>query len=191
MKLAYITDKNFSNRDFTTEPPEKGEYENCEFNGCNFSEADLSAFIFSDCVFNGCNLSLVKLEKTAFRDCKFSECKMLGVNFESCNPFGLSFVFENCNLGNASFFGLKIKGTRFKNSNLEEVDFTGCDLSAAVFGNCSLKGAIFDNTNLEKADFRTASHYSINPENNKIKKAKFAMPWVLGLLNKYNIEIEN
>ena len=56
----------------------------------------------------------------------------------------------------------------------------------SAYRNYSLAGA-----NLEKADFRTAAHYSINPENNKIKKAKFAMPWVLGLLDKYNIEIEN
>lgn len=191
MKLVYFEDKTIGEKDFTGKPPEHGEYEGCRFVGCNFSEVDLSEFIFSDCVFTGCNLSVVKLEKTAIRNCKFNECKILGVNFENCNPFGLAFSFESCNLGSASFFGRKIKGTRFRNTNLEDVDFTGCDISWAVFENCNFKGATFDNTNIEKADFRTASYYSIDPEKNKIKKAKFAMPWVLGLLNEYNIEIEN
>lgn len=191
MKLVYIEDKTFSEKDFTIEPPERGEYEGCRFVGCNFAEADLSEFIFADCVFTGCNLSLVKLGKTAIRDCKFSECKMLAVNFESCNPFGLSLGFENCNLGNASFFGIKIKSTRFSNSKLTEADFTGCDLTGSIFENCDFSGATFENTNLEKADLRTSANYSIDPEINKIKKAKFALPAVLGLLSKYNIVIEN
>ena len=43
---------------------------------------------------------------------------------------------------------------------------------------------------LEKADFRTAFNYSIDPENNRMKKAKFSPPEVVGLLNKYDIEID-
>jgi hypothetical protein len=53
-----------------------------------------------------------------------------------------------------------------------------------------LSGATFENTNLEKADFRTSFNYSIDPEINRIKKAKFALPEVLGLLNKYDLVIE-
>jgi hypothetical protein len=37
---------------------------------------------------------------------------------------------------------------------------------------------------------RTSFNYSINPELNRIKKAKFSMPAVVGLLDKYDIEIE-
>jgi len=36
---------------------------------------------------------------------------------------------------------------------------------------------------------RTAFNYSLNPELNKIKKAKFSLPAVVGLLDKYDIEI--
>jgi fluoroquinolone resistance protein len=43
---------------------------------------------------------------------------------------------------------------------------------------------------LEKADFRTAYNYSIDPEKNRIKKAKFSIFGVTGLLDKYDIEIE-
>ena len=72
---------------------------------------------------------------------------------------------------------------------MQEVDFTEADLTEVVFDYCDLSGAIFDNTLLEKADFRTAYHYTINPEINKIKKAKFSIAGIAGLLRKYDIEI--
>jgi fluoroquinolone resistance protein len=70
------------------------------------------------------------------------------------------------------------------------VDFTNSDLTGLVFENCNLFGAIFENTILEKVDFRTSFNYSINPEINRIKKAKFSMVGIVGLLDKYNILIE-
>jgi len=73
---------------------------------------------------------------------------------------------------------------------LHETDFTEADLTNAVFENCDLKGAVFENTMLEKADFRTAFNYAINPEINKIRKAKFSMPAVMRLLDKYDILID-
>lgn len=73
---------------------------------------------------------------------------------------------------------------------MHEVDFVESDLSNAVFDNCDLRGAIFDKSILEKADFRTAYNYSINPENNRLKKARFSISGVAGLLDKYGIEIQ-
>jgi uncharacterized protein YjbI with pentapeptide repeats len=79
---------------------------------------------------------------------------------------------------------------RLKNCTLHEVDFTEADLSASTFDNCDLLNASFDKTILEKADFRTSYNYIIDPENNRIKKAKFSRNGIAGLLNKYDIEIE-
>lgn len=88
------------------------------------------------------------------------------------------------------FIRLRSKKTLFKNTQLKEVDFTDCDLTQSVFDKCDLTDAKFDNSILEKADFRTASHYSINPEVNRIKKARFALSGIPGLLDKYDIEID-
>ena len=85
---------------------------------------------------------------------------------------------------------MKIKNTRFKDSNLSEVDFTETDLTNVIFDNCDLAGAKFENTILEKADLLTSHSYSIDPELNKIKKAKFSIHGITGLLDKYDIEIE-
>jgi uncharacterized protein YjbI with pentapeptide repeats len=73
---------------------------------------------------------------------------------------------------------------------LQEVDFTESDLSGSSFDNCDLSGALFENTNLEKTDFRSAFNYTINPEINRMKKARFSLPGVAGLLEKYGIVIE-
>jgi fluoroquinolone resistance protein len=72
---------------------------------------------------------------------------------------------------------------------LTEADFSESDLTAAVFDHCDLARATFDHTVLEKADFRTAVNYSIDPEKNKIKKARFSMAGIAGLLDKYDIDI--
>ena len=73
---------------------------------------------------------------------------------------------------------------------MREVDFTDADLSGASLDKTDLQLALFENTNLEKADLRTAYNYSINPEINKIKKAKFSLDGLPGLLGKYDIVIQ-
>lgn len=93
-------------------------------------------------------------------------------------------------LNHSSFYRTKIKKTVFKNSQLHEVDFTECDLTSSVFDNCDLKGATFENTIIEKADFRTSFNYSIDPQINRIKKARFSLTGIAGLLDKYDIEID-
>jgi len=195
--FVYIKNQNklyenklFERIDYTTNSLDKGEYENCRFLNCNFYNGDLSHITFRECLFDGCDFSLAILKNTAINDIKFINCKLLGVLFDDCNPFLLSVDFENCLLKLAVFYKLKLKKTRFKNCNLQEADFTEADLSSSVLDDCDLQRAIFHKTNLEKADFRSSFHYSIDPENNRIKKAKFSRAGVLGLLDKYSIEIE-
>ncbi|WP_085537327.1 pentapeptide repeat-containing protein [Massilibacteroides vaginae] len=190
MPGAYIHDEIFEREDFTLTALEKGEYESCAFNGCNFAEYNLSGFNFINCAFTDCNLSLAKLDKTAFQDVVFTGCKMLGLQFDMCNEFSLSFSFNNCLLNHSVFYKRKIKKTSFLNSQLREVDFTEADLSNSVFDNCDLLGATFEFTNLEKADLRTAYNFTLDPEGNRIKKAAFSLSGLPGLLNKYELNID-
>jgi len=71
-----------------------------------------------------------------------------------------------------------------------KIDFSATDLTASSFLNCDLSRSIFQQTILEKADFRTANNYSLDPESNRIKNAKFSSSWIIGLLDKYKIIIE-
>jgi len=190
MESNYIEDKNFEKISFTEKPLMPGAYENCVFNNCDFSNADLSNFSFSECEFSGCNISMAKLTKTTFNDVVFKACKLLGLHFEDCHTTPFIVSFEHCILNFSSFYKQKLKKTVFRDTTIQEADFTDADLHSAVFDQCDLLKSKFENTILEKADLRTAFNYSINPELNKIKKAKFSMPGVIGLLDKYDIEIE-
>lgn len=189
MAKIYIEDKTFAGEDFGDPVMEAGEYDNCIFSDVNLSNASFADFNFIDCTFNNCDLSMAVLTKTAFRDVTFTNCKLLGLRFDDCDAFLLSVSFDNCILDFASFFKLKLKKTKFINCQVQQADFSEADLAESVFDQCNLSGSTFDNTNLEKADLRTAFNYRIDPEKNRIKKAKFSQHGLQGLLGKYDIDI--
>ena len=115
---------------------------------------------------------------------------MLGTRFENCNDFLLSFNFYQCQLKLCTFLEMKLKGTEFSGSDLQEADFSYADLSQSKFNNCNLHRAIFEHSKLDKADLRHCSHFIIDPELNSIKKAKFSLDGLPGLLHKYQIVID-
>ncbi len=190
MNTMLTENKVFEKISFNEHSLVKGIFEECTFNNCNFNSVDLSGITFRTCSFNNCDCSLTKLKSTILQDVRFVNSKLLGVQFNECNGFLLRLYFENCMLKLSVFYKLKLKNTAFKNCNLQEADFSEADLTGALFDNCDLLLATFMHTNLEKADFRSASHYSINPEINRIRKARFSIPGVTGLLTTYDIEIE-
>ncbi len=189
MSSNYMVDKSFTGNNFQNNKLAPGAYENCTFTNCTFIQSDLSKHHFQECIFVDCDLSMAKISSTAFRDVKFIGCKLLGLHFDECNTFLLEMSFDNCQLNLASFYKLSLKKTVFRNCILHEVEFAEADLSQSQFLSCDLSGAIFDNTNLEKSDFRTSINYSINPKGNKIKKAQFSIPDVIGLLDAFDIKI--
>jgi len=187
---AFVEDQTFDKIDFTNKPLAKGDYDHCTFLHCDLSTVNLSEIKFVDCVFDGCNLSMAVMSTTVLRDLRFVNCKMLGVRFDQASAFGFACRFEGCALDHSSFYQMKIKKTEFLRCQLRQVDFSGADLSQSSFDGCDLADAAFDGTVLEKADLRKAFNYSIDPERNKVKKARFALEGVRGLLNKYDINIE-
>ena len=190
MQLAQFENRTFENTDFSKRKFGIVEYEKCRFVHCDFSGADLSNARFSGCAFTGCNLSNVYTAKTVLHDVTFKECKLLGVHFDHCNGFLLSMEFENCKVDFASFFKLNLRKTKCKNSSFHETDFSEADLTGSLFDHCDLARATFIGSNLEKVDFRTSYSFSIDPGRSRIKKAKFSLAGLPGLLQKYDIEIE-
>jgi len=168
----------------------KGEYENCTFKNCSLSKQDISNYTFLECTFEHCDLSSAQVKNTALKDVTFLHCKLLGINFSEANPFLLSLHFEYSMLNYASFYRLNLKKIQIKKCLLEEVDFAEADLTGAKFIECDFRGALFDQTNLEKADLSTSTNYTLDPEANRIRKAKFSNDSAMGLLAKYDIIIE-
>ena len=190
LPLTTHDERTFEKIDYSEKTLSKREFINCEFIDCNFQKSDLSHNDFMDCIFTRCNFSLAVLNGTGIKNAQFIDCKLMGIDFSRCNPFLFSVSFQNCHLDYCSFFQLKLKKTTFSNCSVKEVDFAETDLSMAVFKECDLLNTSFIRSILEKTDFRTAINYAFDPELNKIKKAKFSLPGVTGLLSKYQIDIE-
>jgi uncharacterized protein YjbI with pentapeptide repeats len=133
---------------------------------------------------------MIILDNTLLSNVNFFNCKMLGVDFGKCSKFTFQISFEECILNYSFFFKNKLKNITFQKCILKEVNFIEADLTSAAFPECDLSNAVFERCNLMGCDFTSAQNYTINPSDNKIKKAKFSYPSVLGLLSQYNIIIE-
>lgn len=166
-------------------------YSRCTFIACNLQQADLKGKVFEDCIFKKCDLSLAVLIHTSFRKVLFEHSKLLGLRFDQCHTFLLEMAFQHSILDLANFHGLRLKKTVFDSCRLRETDLSGADLSGAIFNNCDLGAALFDRTILEGADLRTAQHYTIDPANNRIRKAHFSREGLEGLLSSTGIIIES
>lgn len=114
----------------------------------------------------------------------------MGVNFGQCHDFIFEVSFDDCILDYSSFEKRKMSKTLFAKSSMKGVIFDNAELRQAKFLECNLEDAVFYNTNLQEADFRTAYHYTVNPNENVIKKARFSKDGLAGLLTQYNIVIE-
>ncbi|VAX17320.1 pentapeptide repeat protein [hydrothermal vent metagenome] len=190
MNQTITENKVFKKINFGEKRIPRGDYDNCRFINCKFININLSGFSFIECEFEDCDLSMAKINNTSFKGVKFINCKLLGLNFNDCDNFLLMMCFDNCHLNLASFYKLELKKIEFRNCDLKEADFTETDLTNSKFENCDLNRAIFSNTKLGKADLSTSYNYSIDPEINRIRKAKFSSIGALGLLDKYDIIIE-
>lgn len=167
-----------------------GDYENCSFRNCDFSNFNLSGFKFSNCDFHDCNFSNAGVTDTAFRDVNFQDCKMLGLRFDHCNQFGFSVNIKNSVLNHSSFFKMDLRKCRFQESIFHEVDFTETNLMKVHFDHCDFRQSIFDRSNLDGANLKTAFNFSINPNQNSIKKAQFSSDNISGLLLHLDIIID-
>lgn len=181
--------KTFTGIDYSAKKLSNREFVHCVFENCNFSNSDLSGNDFMDCRFSSCNFAMAKLKNSGLSNAVFFGCKIIGVDFSECNPFLFSFNFENCVLDYCCFVNTKVKATHFLNTSMKQVDFEGTDLTGAVFKDCDLSDAAFINCNLERADFTAARYFSIDPNVNKMKNAKFSYRELSGLLNKYQLNI--
>jgi uncharacterized protein YjbI with pentapeptide repeats len=179
--------KNVFERWTTAEIAPQTEFEQCWFVGGDFSSADLTDKRFIDCLFERCNLSLAILANASLQNVTFRECKLSGVQFSACRDMLFEVEFAHCQLPYASFHGKRMRSTRFTHCVLTEVDFSYTDLTEAVFQECSLNGAIFEQTQLIAADLTTATGFLIDPDMNAIKKARFSLEGLPGLLSKYEI----
>jgi fluoroquinolone resistance protein len=190
VKEATHVGEEFARVDYSDTGLPGEEFESCTFNNCDFSRSDLSDSLFIDCRLIGCNLSMAKVDHAAFRNVAFVSCKVVGVDFSGCLPFLFAVSFEGCSLDYSHFIKNRLKKTKFRDCTVRDADFTEADLTGASFDKCDLSNTVFNRTNLSHADFRTSRNYSINLETNTVRKARFSLSGIAGLLGQYDLLIE-
>lgn len=190
-KQYYFVDQTFKDSNYPEKKLNKGEYEYCTFNNCDFSNAKIFESRFLETKFVDCNFSNANLSQSSFQEVVFKNCKMLGLKFDECNQFNFAAAFEHCKLNYSSFYQMNLTRTRFNKSQLRGVDFIEANLKTTEINQCDLLDARFENTNLEKADLRNSFNYSIDPELNRVRGARFSFPEVIGLLDKFDIKINS
>ncbi len=179
----------YKSNDFSKQIMSEQSFMACEFHNCNFTESTLWNAKFVNCVFKGCNISLVKMDGCRFQDVRFIDCKLVGADFFKCDKPFFSVQFTHSILHYCNFSDLNLKGISFAECKLKECHFTNSGLVGASFKDSDLLGTIFHNSDLSKADFSSAINYDIDPQTNKIKKAKFSLPEAAALLRGFDIHL--
>ncbi|WP_297507111.1 pentapeptide repeat-containing protein [Flavobacterium sp.] len=189
MSYNYIYDQNFTGKVLSQADIQDTEFENCTFIDCDFTTCFFRNVTFVGCNFLHCNFKAAPINHTSFRGVWFTSCNLTSVNFAMTDQVIYEFHFKDCLLDYSQFYKLKLKNIQFIHCSMIAVDFMTTDLSGALFDACNLRRTVFSDTNLEKADFYTSYDYSIDPEKNKIKKARFSLFGLKGLLEKYELNI--
>ena len=172
----------------------KQEFLECVFEQCVFAGVALIDVVFNNCTFVGCtfrdaNMAGLRMQNATFRDTAFINIDWSEIRCAS-KLFPLIKEINTCILKYNNFFKMKLPKLAFVDCSLIDCAFQECDLPGSVFKNVDLQDTSFQNCNLSRADFREARNYRINTESNRMYKAKFSLPEVVGLLAGLDIVIE-
>jgi len=186
----FYTDQLFEKTAFPHKPHIEAVFESCILKSCDFSGINFSGNDFIDTTFDTCNFSMARFNDTGLKNVTFKGCKLTGVNLSNCKDFLFSANFEDCILDYSSFHKKKNKKCRFINCSMKSTDLTEADLTESIFQNCDLQSAEFGRTVLTGANLTTAFNFTIDPEKNQLRKARFSTQGLAGLLANYGIIVE-
>lgn len=182
-------EETYNESDWSGNTIEGVTFDECVFIGGTFTKALFEDCRFLQCEFRGCDFSVAKFPGTRFRDVRFVSCKLSGVDFLKASP-GPIAIFDECRLDYAGFSSMDLRGTQFLRCTALETDFAEARMEGVDCAGTDFAGARFSNTDLRGANFLEARNYSIDPQNNKVKKAIFDLPEAINLLRSIGVIIE-
>ncbi len=164
-------------------------FENCTFLRLRFVDSAFVRCRVIDCTFEECDLSNLSLENSEIRSPVFKDCKLVGVNWTAAASV-MHPEWTGCVLNYGNFGGLDLRKAKMKSCHAREADFADTNFTDTDLRATDFTGARFASTNLTKADLRQATNYSIRPDSNKLKGAKFSLPEATLLLYGMDIVLE-
>ncbi|HKJ68262.1 MAG TPA: pentapeptide repeat-containing protein [bacterium] len=185
----------FEGVDFSGKILESSTFTDCTFIRCQFMDATLSHCRLINVVFDHCNLSVLHVPGSTFSGCEINHSKATGIDWTAADwsapAIRKPLSFLESDLSHSTFLGIKLPDIDIIQSTLRDVDFREAVLTRVSMTGSDLMESLFGKTNLTEADFRGARNYQIDPLQNTITGAKFALPEALSLLYALDIEIDD
>ncbi len=164
-------------------------FDECEFTDCIFVATKFEKCRFLNCKFGKCDLSNLNPVNSEFREVEFTGCKAIGIDWTKAGKIK-ELSFTDCLVNYSNFRLLKLPKTVMKKCEAKEADFIETDLENSILTGTDFENSVFFKTNLSGADFTGATNYSIDVNNNTLKKTRFSLPEALSLLNNLDIIVE-
>ncbi|HIW97615.1 MAG TPA: pentapeptide repeat-containing protein [Candidatus Tidjanibacter gallistercoris] len=191
MEKTLVHNKTFRKETDTAFLREGTVCDGCTFDRCTVAGRHLNGIVLLDCRFDGCDFSLSSLAGTVTDGVAFSGCKMTGVAFgERSGTCRLSASFAECILDNALFQYLEAPRSMFRHCRMRGTVFDRCMMKETLFEMCDMHEASFSDCDLTGTDFLTSDGFTLDPETNRLRGARFAVASLPGLLAKYRIKTE-
>ena len=188
-------EEKFVDLDLSNRSIENVKFEYCFFTCCKFDSTTFKKCKFVDCTFKSTSMNLTNFDGSTFTETEFNQCNMKGINWTKMSfPYivlGSPIHFTDCEISYSSFYELNLSSITLINCKAHEVDFRGTNLSNSDLSGTDFLNAQFCSTNLSHSDIRKSINYNISPTENNIRKAKFSLLEVIGLLNFCEIEIDS
>ena len=170
------------------------EYSECRFERCRFDGMALTDVVFMNCAFVDCTFRNVDVVGLRMQNTELLSSACVGIDWSEVRALGRLFPLfreiRGCTLKLNNFFKMKLPKFPVVESQLLDCAFMECNLSESVFRRVDFLNTTFQDCDLSKADFREARNYRINTSSNRVAKARFSLPEVVGLLDNLNIIIE-
>ena len=170
------------------------EYQDCVFKACRWQGVHLENCSFLGCTFDHCQFSDIHFTFCKMRDAWLEGCAFRGIGWGALQgrgglgqPIGKAI---NCSFRYNQFVGMALGGFDFSRNQFSECLFDDCKLAEADFNGAGLGRTAFTRCDLQNADFRAAQEYLIDPNQNKLKGARFSFPDVVTLLDGLGLRIE-
>ena len=172
---------------------ERADLGDREFSGCTFRRASLGESRWKrtrleDCVFEGCDLSRADITMLSLRGVTFTACKLLGVDWTKIAKFP-DMSFKDCDLRYTVMDSIALRKTRFERCAITESVFASTDFTGAVFEECRFAGTRFDGCDLRNAQFPHSSGLFVDPARNKVKGARIPLETAILLATSFGMQV--
>lgn len=150
---AYFEDEEFHKESCQNQCLEARQFNDCLFDSCNFSQAQMHNCFFSSCLMKNCNFSLTKVKGCRLQRVCFVSCKLVGIDFSECDPRFLLFSFESCLIDSCNFSCLPLQKTVWKDCTVRHCIFTSATSLRLTLEVLNSKEAFFTNATLQRVIF--------------------------------------